>query len=76
VTFSLTLSIAYVSVIITASQRMISFLLKRLGTHSLNQVSELRCAACHDLEGCDCLVDVKEASVIVGRGFVVDVPLR
>jgi len=74
--FGLKLSIVYISVIITASQRMISFLLRRLGTHPLHQVSELRCAVCPDPGGCGCLVDVNEASVIVGRGIVVDVPLR
>ena len=73
--FSLKLSIVCISVKTTASQRMISFPLRHLGTHPLNQVSELWCAVCHDLEGCVCLVDVKEASVVVGRGIAVDIPL-
>ena len=72
------LSIAYVSAKRTASQRTISFLLRRLGT---NQALELWYAVFHDPEDCGCfLVDFVEASVeasvTADRGIDVEIPLE
>jgi hypothetical protein len=76
--FNLKVSLPYISVTITASQRMISFLLRRLGTNTLNQESELSCPGpvCHDPGDGGSLAGPGEASVNLDRGMADDIPLK
>ena len=73
--FNLKVALQYISVTITASQRMISFLLRRLGTNPLNQESELSCPGpvCHGPGDGGSLAGSGEASVNLARRSADDI---